>query len=122
MMWIQNAHLLSHHLHQSFHTSYYNFNYNHNNRKKNYIICFASYKRIVVEGTPLLTQIGGVVKKHQIEELFHWRLHAILVSLVMNNMKHKALSCKKFTIRYIYIVKNIFFFTYHASYMVHWGC
>jgi hypothetical protein len=61
-MWIQNVHLLSHHLHQSFHTSHYNLNGNHNKRKKNYIFCFASYKRIVVEGTPLLTQIGGIVK------------------------------------------------------------
>ncbi len=88
MMWIQNVH-------QSFHTSHNNFNYNHNKRIFKNIFCFASYKRIVVEGTPLLMQIGGIVKKS------NWGVVSLEItcksscnSCVTNHEQHETQSLK----------------------------
>jgi hypothetical protein len=95
MMWIRNVHLLSHHWHQSFHTSHYNFNYNPKREKKNYIFCFASYKRIVVEGTPLLTQRGGIVKNIKLRSCFIGDYMQIFMQFfVTNHEQHETQSLK----------------------------
>jgi hypothetical protein len=90
MMWIENVHLLSHHLHQSFHTSHYNFNYNHNKR-----IFFCKLQENCSRRNTTIDANRWNCKKHQIEELFHWRLHAnllvILVSLVMKQHETQSL-------------------------------